>query len=217
MKLFPPSSLSSLFDPSPLDESLNLSDRLTVTASSISISNDQGMLELGQAPSVSDLTGNGMDHPVMRVQPTESCYDDAQLLGEPTGKSVDFSVMSTRFTFATEVIDVASFVNSITQEDDGNFENNSFGIASTIILPQLLATPIVAMISTVSFSDDVAGNGVDNAFGRVLDINLCNRGDIKVPSRFQLSPSKLSSSNSTVLVRLLCIEQENIGVTIYCG
>ena len=71
--------------------------------------------------------------------------------------------------------------------------------------------------STIYFTDDIVGDVVNNAFGGVPDINLRDHAEIKRPSRFQSSPFKPSSINSSVLVRLLRIKQEDIGVTICSG
>ena len=84
-------------------------------------------------------------------------------------------------------------------------------------MPRLLAAPIVVTASTISFTDDIVGDVVNNAFGGVTDINLRDHAEIKRPSRFQSSPFKPSSINSSVLVRLLRIKQEDIGVTICSG
>ena len=110
------------------------------------------------------------------------------------------------FTSDGGIIDTAPFVNNISQGDAGNFADNSSDLASTNILPRLLDVPIVVAASPVSFSDDVVGNIVDNVFSGVPDINLRDRGKIKIPSHFQSSPCKPNSINSSVLVRLLCIK-----------
>ena len=129
---------------------------------------------------------------------------------------MDFLDIPTRFTFTGEVVDVLSFVNNISQGDNSKFVDDSSCLVSTNILPYILEGPIVLMASTVSFWDDAVGNVIDNAFGTVLEINLRDRGKIKIPSRFQSSPSNPSSFNSTVLDRLLRIKLDEIGVTI-CG
>jgi len=191
---------------------------------SIGIDNDQGFIGLGQDPSLAISSGDGVTPPVMRVQSTDSLHDDKQLLGDPTGKSVDFSESPPRFTSVREENDAASFVNEITQGDVGTFSDTSTGFETAAILPRLFGDPIVAATSSVSFSDDIPGNRGDTSFGGVSGVTLRDRGDLKLPGRFQSSPSKQlssslpksTSSNSPVLVRLLRIQQVDITITI-CG
>ena len=179
---------------------------------------------MDQDPSLAVSSGDGVAPPAMRVQSTDRIHDDKQLLGDPTGKSVDFSESPPRFTSVREGNDAASFVNDIAQGDVGTFNEPSTGFATATILPRLFGDPIVAATSSVSFSDDIPGNCGDTAFGGVSGVFLCDRGDLKLPGRFQSSPSKQlssslpksTSSNSPVLVRLIRIQQADIGVTI-CG
>ena len=115
-----------------------------------------------------------------------------------------------------------NFFNDIPEGGVGIFEDNSDDFVTVTILPRFVVDTIVAAASLLSFSDDIAGNIGDNAFGGVSDVNLRDRGDIKLPSRYQSFPSKQSSSppfkpsfsNGPGLVRLLRIKQEDIGVTI---
>ena len=124
MKLSPPSSLSSSSDP-PLSSGLSdLQDRLTAATASISIGidNDQGFRGLDQDLSIAGSSGDGVAPPAMRVQSTDRVQDDKQLLGDPTGKSVDFSESPLRFASVREGNDAASFVNDIAQCDVGTLK-----------------------------------------------------------------------------------------------
>ena len=111
MKLSPPSSLSSPSDPSLSSGSSDLQDRLMAATASISIGigNDQGFISLGQDPYLAVLSAIGMARSVMRVQSKESIEDNKHILGDPTGKSVDFSDSSPRFTSVREGIDAEFF------------------------------------------------------------------------------------------------------------
>ena len=168
MKLSPPSSISSSSDPPLLSGSSDLQDRLTAVTASISfgLGNDQGFIGLGQDPSLTVSSVDGIGPPAMRVQSTDSLHNDKQILGDPTGKLLDVSESSPRFTSVREGIDAASFVNNIAQGDVGNFKDTSADFTTVTILPHPLADPIVAAASSVSFSDDITGNLGDTAFGR---------------------------------------------------
>ena len=99
-----------------------------------------------------------MDCITIRVLSTESLHEEAQLLGESTGKSVNFMNMLARFNSAGGEVDVASLANTITQEDDtnnDNFYDNSSSFAINNILPRFLVVPIVAEAPIVSFSNDI--------------------------------------------------------------
>ena len=88
---------------------------------------------------MSDLTRNDMDCIIIRVLSTESLHEEAQLLGESTGKSVNFMNMLARFNSAGGGVDVASLANNITQEDsinNDNFYDNSSSFAINNILPR---------------------------------------------------------------------------------
>ena len=130
--------------------------------------------------------------------------------------------MSTRFTSARWVIDTVSFANDISQRYDGNFADNFSDFLSTSILPHPLVDNVCVATLSVSFLDHVSGNIVDNTFGGVSNFNFRSRGSIKVLGRYQSSPfkpsssfpSKLSSTNSSVIVRFLRIKYKDIVVTI---
>ena len=64
---------------------------------------------------------------------------------------MDFSESPSRFTSIREGQDAASFVNDIAQGDVGNFKDTSVGFVTATILLRLLADPIVAAVSSVSF------------------------------------------------------------------
>ena len=64
---------------------------------------------------------------------------------------MDFSESPSRFTSIREGQDAASFVNDIAQGDVGNSKDTSAGLVTATILPRLLADPIVAAVSSVSF------------------------------------------------------------------
>ena len=127
MKLSPPSSISSSSDPPLLGGSSDLQDRLTAVTASISfgLGNDQGFIGLGQDPSLTVSSVDGIGPPAMRVQSTDSLHNDKQILGDPTGKLLDVSESSPRFTSVREGIDAASFVKNIAQGDVGNFKDTS--------------------------------------------------------------------------------------------
>ena len=167
MKISPSSSLSSTSDPPLSSRSSDLQDHLTVEPASLSIGTDQGIIGLGQDTYLFNLVGDGMSPPVMGVQSTVLIHDDKQLLGKPTGKSVDVSDVPTRFSSAGNLIDTASFANDIAQGYDGNFADNSLVLAITSILPRPLTDPISVAATYVSFSDDMVGNIVNTAFGAV--------------------------------------------------
>ena len=178
MKLSPPSSLSSSSDP-PLSSGLcDLQDRLPAATASIpiGIDNDQGFRGLDQDPSLAVSIGDGVAPPAMRVQSTDRIHDDEQLLGNPTGKSVDFSESPLRFASVREGNDTASFVNDNAQGDVGTLNKTSTGFATATVLPRLFGDPIVAASSSVSFSDDIPGNRGDTAFGGVSGVSLRDRG-----------------------------------------
>ena len=174
MKPSPSSSLSSPSNFSLSSSSSDLLDRLTAVTTSISFGTgtDQGFIDLGQDPSLSILSGDGMAPPAMRVQSTESVHGGKQLLGDPTDKSVNVSELLPRFTSIREGIKVALLINDISQGDVGNFEDTSAGLETTTILPRLLVSHDVVAAPSVSFCNDIAGNIGDNAFGGVLEINL---------------------------------------------
>ena len=153
MKLSPPSSLSSSSDP-PLSSGLSdLQDRLTAATASISIGidNDQGFIGLGQDPSLAISSGDGVTPPVMRVQSTDSLHDDKQLLGDPTGKSVDFTESPPRYTSIRKGNDTASFVNEITQGDVGTFSDTSTGFETAAILSRLSVILLLLLLHRSPF------------------------------------------------------------------
>ena len=145
---------------------------MTAATSSISIGTDQGIIGLGQDSFLFDLMGDGMTSPVMGVQSTELIHDDKQLLGEPTGRSVDFPDLPACFTSTEKVIDAASFANDISQVYDGNFADISTVLATMSILPRPVMNFISVVASSVSFSDDVVGNIVDTVYCGVSEFNL---------------------------------------------
>ena len=100
--------------------------------------------------------GDGMVPPIIWLQSTKLIHDGRQLLGDPTGKSVDFWDISTTFTSDEGIIDSASFANNIAQGNDSNFADNSSSFATTNILPRALADPVDLAASFVSFLDDEA-------------------------------------------------------------
>jgi len=81
---------------------------LTTATSSISIGTNQGIIGLGQDPFLFDLMGDGMAPPVMGVHSTELIHDDKQLLGEPTGKSVEIMVRLVFRRHCGKVLDYSS-------------------------------------------------------------------------------------------------------------
>ena len=104
---------------------------------------------------------------------------------------MDFSESPPRFTSVREGFDAASFVNDIAQGDVGTFNDTSTVFATATSLPRLFVDPIVADVaSSVSFSDAITGNRGDTAFGGVSGVTLRDRGNLKLPRRFQSSQSK---------------------------